>query len=461
MRSLLAAGLCFLFGTAAAAEPPALSVTVQRDGAAWTVDLNLPRAAKAWVFARSPLMEGAARPSRPPHWTVETPGVRLERHGFYDALVGVDGRSVPARVHVRFTPPPERVAGDYDPALVFSDGAVALYTKQFDAFPTDDVAGIDRLAASAELPRSLARVTFRDRAGPVLAGGRRVRVATLATEDDGAYVLFGGTSPIVTPDLNLIVDPQLPAWLRTSLAAAPPGILARYAAALGPAPGPKPTIMVSWSGPTPGVTSMGGGALPGLIVMRFEGAGVLTGNAAARQSNLWFIAHESAHFWLGQAVHYATPLDSWITEGGADLLAFRAVAAVDPTYDPRVPLQNAVNDCVRLSAGRGIARALERNEHRAYYACGAVFALVAESASHQPFTAFVRALLDGSRDDHELTRAEWLAELTRVSRDPGLARDIVRLVDEGAADPKALLASLLTRAGVPFTRGPDGVPRLS
>ena len=84
-----------------------------------------------------------------------------------------------------------------------------------------------------------------------------------------------------------------------------------------------------------------------------------------------------------------------------------------------------------------------------------------QSAATDVFTAFVRALLDGSRDDHELTRAEWLAELTRVSRDPGLARDIVRLVDEGAADPKALLASLLTRAGVPFTRGPDGVPRLS
>lgn len=460
MRALLAAALFFLSGTAASAEPPALNVAVLRDGAAWTVDLNLPRAAKAWVFARSPLIEGGTRPSRPSRWIVETPGVRLERHGFYDALVGVDGRPVPARVRVRFTPPPERVAGDYDPALVFSDGAVALYTKQFDAFPTDDVPGIDRLAASAELPRSLARVTFHDRAGPVLAGGRRVRVATLATEDDGTYVLFGGANPIITPDLNLVVDPNLPAWLRTSLAAAPPGILARYAALLGPAPGPKPTIMVSWSGPTPGVTSMGGGALAGLIVMRFEGQGVLSENPAARQSNLWFIAHESAHFWLGQAVHYESALDSWITEGGADLLAFRSVAAVDPTYDPRVPLQTAVNDCVRLSTGHGIARAMERNEHRAYYACGAIFALVAESASHQPFTTFVRSLLDGSRDDRELTRAEWLAELTRVSHDPSLARDIVRLVDEGAADPKPLIASLLTRAGVRFTPGPDGVPRL-
>ncbi len=463
MRALLAAGLAVFLGTASLAqrpEAPALTVSVQRDGPVWTADLVLPRQAKAWVFARAGLTEQGSRPWRQPHWTIETPGVRLERRGFYDALIGEDGRPVPARVRIRFTPPPERLAGEYDPALVFTDGAVALFSQQFDAYPTDDVDGIARLQAGAELPSSLARVTFRDRAGPVLARGRRAASATLQGEDDGTYVLFGGSRPVITPALNLIVDPQLPAWLRASLVQAPPGILARYAAALGPAPGPKPTIMVSWAGPTPGMTSMGGGALLGLIVMRFEGQGVLAESAASRQSNLWFIAHESAHFWLGQAVHYATPLDSWITEGGADLLAFRAVAAVDPTYDPRVPLQAAVNDCVRLSTGRGIARAMERNEHRAYYACGAVFALVAESVARRPFTSFVRALLDGSRNDHELTRAEWLGELTRVSRDPTLARDIATLVDEGAADPKPLIASLLTRAGVRFTPGPDGVPRL-
>lgn len=463
MRALLAAGLLLLAVSAAPAQPqqaPALAVAVTRDGSQWTADLSLPRLARAWVFARSPTTENGHRPWREPRWTVETPGVRLERHGFYDALVGVDGRPVPARVRIRFTPPPERMAGDYDPALVFSDGAVALYSKQFDAFPTDDVAGIARLEASAELPRSLARISFRDRAGPVLAGGRRLPVATLYNEDDGTYVLFGSGRPIVTPALTLVVDPQLPAWLRTTLAEAPPGILARYAAALGPAPGPKPTIMVSWAGPTPHSQSMGGGSLPGLIVMRFEGDAVLSENVLARQSNLWFIAHEAAHFWLGQAVHYQTPLDSWITEGGAELLAFRAVAAADPTYDPRRPLQQAVDDCVRLSTGRGIGRALERNEHRAYYACGAVFALVAESASRRPFTAFVRTLLDGSREDRELTRAEWLAGLTSVSRDPTLARDISGLVEEGAADPKPVIASLFTRAGVRFTPGPGGVPRL-
>jgi len=168
LRALLAAALFVLSGTAANGEPPALNVAVLRDGDVWTADLSLPRRAKAWVFARTPVTENGHLPWRQPRWTVVTPGVRLERRGVYDALVGLNGRPVPARVSIRFTPPPERMAGDYDPALVFSDGVVALYSQQFDAFPTDDVAGIDRLQAGADLPASDARVTFRDRAGQVL-----------------------------------------------------------------------------------------------------------------------------------------------------------------------------------------------------------------------------------------------------------------------------------------------------
>ena len=36
-----------------------------------------------------------------------------------------------------------------------------------------------------------------------------------------------------------------------------------------------------------------------------------------------------------------------------------------------------------------------------------------------------------------------------------------RLLDEGAADPKAAIASLFTRAGLRFARGEDGTPRLT
>ena len=47
------------------------------------------------------------------------------------------------------------------------------------------------------------------------------------------------------------------------------------------------------------------------------------------------------------------------------------------------------------------------------------------------------------------TRAEWLDALSRVSGDPSLAQTIDRMLDQGAADPAAEIASLFRRAGVP------------
>jgi hypothetical protein len=59
-------------------------------------------------------------------------------------------------------------------------------------------------------------------------------------------------------------------------------------------------VMVSWMGPTAGKVSMGGSVLPGLVTMTFEGEGVLEERPEMRNQARWFIAHESAHFWLGQ-----------------------------------------------------------------------------------------------------------------------------------------------------------------
>ena len=100
----------------------------------------------------------------------------------------------------------------------------------------------------------------------------------------------------------------------------------------------------------------------------------------------------------------------------------------------------------------------QRGERRAFYACGAVFALVAESASGTSFFRFARQLVDANRADGVISRAEWLAALTRVSRRPDLARDIARLLDRGVDDSGEFITDLLVRAGVQLEVDPDGDP---
>ena len=210
----------------------------------------------------------------------------------------------------------------------------------------------------------------------------------------------------------------------------------------------------------PAIRSRAGHVLPGLIVLTYEGSGVLSEDEAARLEGLQFIAHEAAHFWLGQTVSYEYAKDAWITEGGADLLAMRLMALEEPSYDWRTDFNQSIDDCVGLSRRRGIETARERNETRAYYACGAVFGLIAESASGKSFFNFVKKLIDANRADGVVSRADWLAALDAASRKPDLSRDIARLLDRGVSDPKSFIEALFTRAGVAHSINEQGMPRL-
>lgn len=444
---------------------PATSVAVTRDGEAWTAEFRFVRASPVWAFSRSATQAEGRGSWRTASWTVETPGVRLERRGHYDVFVGEQG-PVPAIVRIRFVPFTGDLETSYDPAIAFTDGSVALFDGQFDLFPVAGVAEAERLSLDRQEIRSdetPVRITFRDARGALLHAGERSPAVTLP--GTGEYVLFGPATPIVTEAMSAIIDPGLPSWLRTFLGSATPEILARYATQLGPPPGPKPTIIVGWSGPTPRLISMGGSVLPGLITMRFEGEGVVAEHAGLRNQARWFVAHEGAHFWLGQAMRYESSRDSWITEGGAELLAVRTVAALDPAYDVRGKLQELLDECIQLAGGRAIESARERDEFRAYYGCGAMFALVAEATQRRAegggFASFVRTLIDANRADGVLTRDEWLAELTRLAGDAGLEQGIRAMLETGVSRPAEALAALFERAGIAFTRGADGQLLLS
>lgn len=444
-------------GTQAAAEPR-VAVTVVRDGDRWTADYELDRDAPAWAFFKSALLRETRQPWRPAWWSVETPGVVIERVGNYDVLRSTDGRPVPRRVRIIMQPQQGDLEADYDPALMFTDGTVALYSGHFDVIP------LASAGAARDLPRDLngvevaggpARVTWRDRAGPVLFKGERR--AEVTETDAETYVLFGDAAIRQGDGITTVIDPGLPRWLGDELAGFTPRVMHYYAGRLGPNRGEAPTLMVSWTGPTEHLSSMGGSVLPGMISMSFEGEGVLNPDAAALSRAHWFIGHESAHFWMGsQGLRYEFARDAWITEGGADLMAVRALKAIDPTYDDRTELQREVDDCVALSRGKPVASAAERGEHRAYYACGATWGLVIEAAQRRAtggdFFDVVAGFQRRNVDDGILSRDEWLAELTRLSRDATLANDISRMLDDGASDPAAVIARLFERTGVAFRR---------
>jgi hypothetical protein len=452
--------LAFAQAPAAAAPPRTVSAEVVRDRDVWTVEFRFAEASPVWLFSHSSVTREGNRPWRPGSWTVLTPGVRIERRGRHDVLFAERG-NVPQTVRVRFIPFSADLVAEYDPALVFSDGSVALWSGHFHLVPMASLQAVEALPVDLNgqsFQGTGSQVTFRDRHGRVLHVGRRFDSATLI--GGRLYVLFGPLQAATSEGIASVIDPALPDWLKRELTATTPAIMRQLTEVLGPHRGTPPTLMVSWAGPTPSVTSMGGSTLPGQIGMTFEGIGVTVENQDLRHGARWFIAHETAHFWLGNAVRYETQGDSWIMEGGADMLAVRAIAAMDPAYDPKPKLQLSMNECAGF-ATRPIATAGERGDNQAFYACGAVFALIAEGVSGRPYGAFIRPMIDANRADGVLTADEWLAALTAAGADPTIVRDIQAMLRSGASDPRAMLASLLRRARIPFTPGPNGVPRLS
>ena len=215
--------------------PVAATVDVTRRGDVWTADFHLDRPAPIWVFVRSSVTRDGELPWRSHDWVVRTPGVRLERRGRYDVLVGDNGAAVPAEVRLRFRPFAHDLLADSAPALAFSNGAVALFSRQFDLFALPDAAAVEQLPAdlsTATIPYTRTRATFRDEAGPILYAGRRVPSVSL-DDEDGTYLLFGPAEPIVSAGIATIIDPALPPWIGDALRRDTPAIIARLAGALG------------------------------------------------------------------------------------------------------------------------------------------------------------------------------------------------------------------------------------
>jgi hypothetical protein len=451
LMGLAVAAVMLATGAPASAQDAGLDVAVTRDGDRWTAEYALDRDAPVWAFFRSALVMETRKPWRLDQWRVMTPGVVLERVGHYDVLRALDGWPVPRRVEIAFTPKSENLEADYG-VLAFTDGSVALPSGQFDVFP------LQSLTEAAQVPADLngyplavapAMVTWRDRAGPVLFRGSRVEQAVAS--DAQTYVLFGQAGLVEGARMTTVIDPELPVWISEAIEASAPPIIDYYTRRLGAGETDRPTVMISWRGPTSGVRWMGGSVLPGLIVMTFEGDRVVQPSPATAETAQWFVGHESAHFWLGQTVRQEFARDAWITEGGSDLMAIRALQSIDPAYAARSQLQRAVDECVSL-ADDPVAEANVRGEHRAYYACGAMFALAAEAAQKRAtggdWFDFLKVQIDANRGDGVLSRAEWLAGLTAVSGDPSLAPIIERVLDQGAADPAGALAELFGKVGV-------------
>ncbi len=443
----------------AASEPklddPASASVTHKNGA-WQVDYTLRGKSHGWVFPVSAPKQADHRAWRSEAWRVVTPGVRIERHGAYDVLVADHGGSVPQKVRITFTPTNATLEREYDPAISFSNGATALYSDQFDLVPVDNAAAVDSIQAglsAQDLGGRSSSVRFHDDAGPVFVQGRRQSDPILTGA--ATYVVFGSGEVQTLGGVAMLADPALPAWLKTDVSQFAPRAASTYASRLGTRSDPRlPLLIMGWRGPTPKKVVNDGGVRTGEIVLNFEGEGLLDRNERAARRTKWFVAHEMAHFWLGsEGVAYTSQSDAWITEGGAEMMAFTLLADTDHEY-VMGELQQAVNDCVKLGT-KPIAQAADRHESRAFYACGTVFALAASGAARRHggtnFFDFIKPLLARHQSDRRLSGTEWIDFFDGLKGDKQAGDAMRAMIERGSSQPLKDVETVLKSGNVPLT----------
>jgi hypothetical protein len=355
-------------GDPASASDISVAVVHDPDADAWTVTWRFPEPVPGAVFPRDRhrFREGG--------WTLLTEGVSWVGTRYGEALLADDPGQPVSELSVRFASDFTNREKDYTLNLPFTDGGRLLYTGHLAVHPLAPVPDGATWAEGAA-PHHWTLTT---------APGRSVRLldrtgdGSLSWRDDdpdrsgGTYAFVGSIEALQTDALTAIVDPGLPAWMRDETLRALPELFATFTERTGHALDFHPLILVGFDPDGEG-TELKGGSLDGLLQLFAGGAGWAEETPAARERWLWFLGHESFHFWNSQRFERrGGRWEEWVSEGLSDLYAMRGLQALGVIDDRRAQqyVARAGNRCLLGLHGTGLLT--DRKPYGTYYACGAV-----------------------------------------------------------------------------------------
>jgi hypothetical protein len=436
LRALLAyiilvfAALTFSDAVAAkTAKPGPVTAQIERADGKWSVEFRLGAKHKIWAFARSKPDNALGRSWRGRSWIVETKGVRLSRRGGYDVLIA-DGDFVPPKVKINFNPWPDDLRADYHPALLFSENNIALFDAHFNILPYDPDRGLGQLDAP-QVNR------FTDKGQSVWVDGKAHSSVSLS--GNPTYVLFGDLRPTETERLESIIDPTMPMWLQNSLKDFLPKLIDDFTDKFGVGGlDRRPVIWAVWGGAAMQGITTEGSVLPGFITAVLEGNRFVNESSVGKERVYWFLAHEAAHFWLGQRANYAGNGHQWIAEGGANAAAMLHLKATLPDYDYDREFAEQETNCRKSAKLGAIRNGHKIGDYDGYYACGALFNLVAHNVAAKnggDFFSFNGALIkQADASDKMISGEEWLDAFRAIAKDSQLPDAMVRLLEGTSKD---------------------------
>jgi hypothetical protein len=281
-------------------------------------------------------------------WRPLTPGVELivvDNKESLRSAASVTGLSVEIKAFDEFA------EGQYAPINRFSDGGYSFYLGFL--YGALSQSGRERSMEAVLRLQGLADETVLapSRPGPTLEG----------------YAYFGPNKPVRMGKVNVIIDPQAPAWLREVIENTTRKVSQFYEESFQRKLPDTPLVSIAVIGldGAAGRMSLKGGVAGGGVVYRLQGGGLVDDHPRKRRHVAMVVAHEMAHLWqfsvkrggIGES-------DPWIHEGGAEALMLAALRGTGLLTDEEgnQHAQRLLDECQQFND--------DLTAYRGIYACG-------------------------------------------------------------------------------------------
>lgn len=281
-------------------------------------------------------------------WRTLTPGVALVAHGDDESMVSAAPLT---KLSVEISAYDDFPEGQYAPIDRFSDGGWDFYLGFLYGAPTQ---------GGHERTMDVALHLFGLPDETVIAPGKP------GTELAG-YAYFGPQKPARMGNVNVIIDPRAPAWLREVIQDTTTKVSQFYEQAFQRKLIDTPLISVAVVGfeGVPGSMNVKGGTIGGGIAYRLQGRGLVDDHPKKRKYIARLVAHEMAHLWQVNLTRGGIGgNEAWVHEGGAEAIMLAALRATGILTEEEGDqyAQGLLKECVQLKDSLTVYRGL--------YACG-------------------------------------------------------------------------------------------
>lgn len=218
--------------------------------------------------------------------------------------------------------------------------------------------------------------------------GASVSKASWIDMNDGRSFYVGDVSSIESENLVAIIDPGLPARLKSLLDTELPWLIDRLAEEFGELTRSKPLVLATYNKGDPERSGFQGGVLNSTVSMHWWGLNLE--NRINENDELWFAAHEIAHFYQSQASAVDIDEVAWIHEGFAELMAADLLAQTNENLMTYVQnrYRQASADCATGLAQTSIGRATQLKKFDLHYKCGLLLHRYIGQNATQKLTVF-------------------------------------------------------------------------